>query len=123
LIAVNDTLLPVPEGGNWIGRDMPRLRYAGDFNLDQLPGVAHLRQRPDVAGYAAAAEPKAVAIHPSSQIFVVTGTASQRAAEGRALDICNRDQGRQNNLGPCYLYAVRNQVVLAQRLTKPLTPN
>lgn len=121
LVAVNDTVLPVPESGKWAERNMPRLRYAGEFNLDQLPGVSHLRQRPDVAGYAAAAEPKAAAVHPSSQIFVVTGAASQRAAEERVLDICNRNQSRPNGLGPCFLYAVRNQVVLPQRLTKPVT--
>lgn len=123
LIAVNNTLLPVPEDDNWPPRDMPRVRYAGNFDPDQLPGVGHLRQRPDIAGYAAAAEPKAIAIHPASQMFVVTGTASQRTAEERVLDVCNKDTGRPNGLGPCYLYAVRNQVVLPQRLTKPLTQN
>ena len=123
LIAVNNVLTPTPDGESGPRRDMPRVRYAGSFDLNQLPGVAHLKQRADIAGYAAAAEPKAIAIHPASQMFTVTGATTQRAAEERVLDICSKDQSRPNGLGPCYLYAVRNQVVLPQRSTKPLTTN
>lgn len=121
LIAINDDVLPVPEGGNWPRRDMPRVRYAGNFDPNQIPGVAHLRRRADIAGYAAATGPKAVAYHPTSQVFVVTGAPTQRAAEEQVLDICNKDTGRPNGLGPCFLYAVGNQVVLPQRLRKPMS--
>jgi hypothetical protein len=123
LIAINESLQPVPDDDTWPVRDMPRVRYSGEFDPERIPGVAHLRLRSDIAGYAAAAEPKAVAYHPASQVFVVTGAATQRAAEERALDVCNRDQGRPNGLGPCFLYAIRNQVVLPRRLTRASSTN
>jgi TIR domain-containing protein len=119
LIAINDAVLPAAEGGNWPSRDMPRVRYAGNFDPNQIPGVAHLRQRVDIAGYAAAAGPKAVAYHPASRIFVVTHADSQRTAEETVLDLCNSDPARNPAEGLCFLYAVGNQVVLPQRLRKP----
>jgi hypothetical protein len=121
LIAVNETAVPPPGGGIWTGRDMPRVRYAGNFDPNQIPGAAHLRQRADIAGYASAAGPKAVAYHPASRVFVVTQADSQRAAEERVLDLCNSDPARIPAEGLCFLYAVGNQVVLPQRLRKPLS--
>jgi adenylate cyclase len=119
LLAIDDDLLPPPAGGEWQRRDMPRTRYAGNFDPFQIPGAAAIRQRNDIAGYAAAAGPKAVAFHPASRVVVETGAPSQREAEERALDRCNRDVARENTLVPCFLYAVGNQVVLPQRLRKP----
>ena len=107
--------------GIWAGRDMPRVRYAGNFDPNQIPGAAHLRQRADIAGYASAPGPKAVAYHPASRVFVVTQADSQRAAEERVLDLCNSDPARNPAEGLCFLYAVGNQVVLPQRLRKPLS--
>ena len=121
LIAVNGSVQPLPERGNWLRRDMPRVRYAGNFDPNQIPGVAHLRQRKDIAGYAAASGPKAAAYHPTSQVFIVTGAASQREAEERVLDVCNKDTTRAATVGVCYLYAAGNQVVLPQRLRKPMS--
>jgi hypothetical protein len=121
LVAINETAVPPPGGGIWTGRDMPRVRYAGNFDPNQIPGAAHLRQRADIAGYASAAGPKAVAYHPASRVFVVTQADSQRAAEERVLDLCNSDPARIPAEGLCFLYAVGNQVVLPQRLSKPLS--
>jgi hypothetical protein len=119
LVAVNETVVPPPGGGIWTGRDMPRVRYAGNFDPNQIPGAAHLRQRADIAGYASAAGPKAVAYHPASRVFVVTQADSQRTAEEKVLDMCNSDPARNPAEGLCFLYAVGNQVVLPQRLRKP----
>jgi hypothetical protein len=119
LIVTNNSLVPVPENGNWLRRDMPRVRYAGNFDPNQIPGFAHLKQRPDLAGYAAATSPQAVAIHPTSRIFVVTGAANSHEAEERALSLCNKDPQRNGVNGDCFLYATGNQVVLPQRLRKP----
>ena len=121
LVAINETVLPPPGGGIWAGRDMPRVRYAGNFDPNQIPAAAHLRQRADIAGYASAAGPKAVAYHPASRVFVVTQADSQRTAEEKVLDLCNSDPARNPAEGLCFLYAVGNQVVLPQRLRKPLS--
>ena len=121
LIAVNDRVSPVPDNGVWPRRDMPRVRYAGNFDPNQIPGMAHLRQRSDIIGYAAAPGPKAVALHPTAGVVVVTGADSQRAAEEKALETCNRDPKKPAHEGQCFLYAVGNQVVLPQRLQKPMT--
>ena len=121
LVAVNETLVGVPPSGEWPRRDMPRVRYAGNFDPNQMPAVAHLRQRADIAGYAAAAGPKAIAYGPPSRVMIETAAPSQREAEERALNACNADLSRNNLLGQCYLYAVGNQVVLPQRLKKPMS--
>ena len=39
LIAVNDTVLSPGAGGTWPVRDAPRVRYAGPFNLERIPGM------------------------------------------------------------------------------------
>jgi hypothetical protein len=119
LLAIDDELLPAPDGGEWQRRDMPRTHYAGNFDPNQIPGAAAIRQRNDIAGYAAAAGPKAVALHPASRVVVETGAPSQREAEERALERCNREVARENTSVQCFLYAVGNQVVLPQRLRKP----
>jgi hypothetical protein len=54
-------------------------------------------------------------------LAVVTGAASQIQAQEQALALCNNDPNPNRKLtgGPCFLYAVGNQVVLPQRLVKP----
>ena len=53
--------------------------------------------------------------------MIETAAPSQREAEERALNACNADLSRNNVTGQCYLYAVGNQVVLPQRLKKPMS--
>jgi hypothetical protein len=102
---------------------MPRVRYDGQFEPSRMPFVsATVRQRPDVAGYAAAAGPKAMAIHPWGRVFTSAGAPDQRAVETRALADCNTDPNRKGVDGPCLLYAVGNHVVLPQRLSEPRKP-
>jgi caspase domain-containing protein len=121
LLAVDDKVQPA--GGNPQGRDMPRVRYDGQFEPSRMPFVsANLRQRSDVAGYGTTAGPKAMAIHPWGRVFTSTGAADQRTAETRALAECNADPGRKGSDGPCLLYAVGNHVVLPQRLSEPRRP-
>ena len=93
---------------------MPRVRYAGRFDPEQIPiFTPELRRRDDIAGYAASDGPKAAAFHPwGRRLFVVRGAASQRAAEQEALAACNADPTRKGENGPCFLYAVGDQVVL-----------
>jgi hypothetical protein len=76
-----------------------------------------------VLNYRSAPAPKAAALHASGVFTVVTGAASSLAAQEQALANCNNDPapGRADTGGPCYLYAVDNQVVLAQRLIVPLS--
>ena len=121
LLAVNDKVQPA--SGTVQGRDMPRVRYDGQFEPSRMPFVsAAVRQRADVAGYAAAAGPKAMAIHPWGRVFTSTGAADQRDAEARALADCKADPDRKGADGPCLLYAIGNHVVLPQRLSEPRKP-
>ena len=123
LLAVDDAVQPVPADGNWPHRDMPRAVYTGSFDPAQIPSVfPALRERADVVGYRAALSSKAAAFHPSGgRIFIITGAASQRAAEEEALKACRADHPSHDVEGPCWLYAVGDQVVLPRRLTEPLT--
>jgi hypothetical protein len=118
LVAVNDDVLPNPPNGSWPRHDMPRVRYSGNFDPNQIPGGVDLRQRSDIISYAVATSPKALAYHPTSRMYVVIGAETQRAAEEKVLNLCNSDPTRPP-FGFCFLYAIGNQVVLPQRLRKP----
>jgi hypothetical protein len=96
---------------------MPRLHYAGEFDLSKIPAIRLVtRNRPDVQSYFAAAQPKAVAIHPWGKLFISQGNASLKAAEEAALAKCNNDPERNGKDGGCFLYASNNDVVLSKRL-------
>jgi class 3 adenylate cyclase len=124
VIAVDDQVEPLRDGQPAL-QDMPRARYAGLFDPDQVPDTrAEVVRRADVQNYRSAAEPKAVALHLSGRMFVAVDAKSQFEAESQALAACNDDPvvKRAVRLGsPCFLYAVGNQVVLGQRLLKPLS--
>jgi hypothetical protein len=119
LMATDDKITPENERRV---RDMPRSRYAGTFDLQQIPRARlELLIRSDVANYASAPPPKAAAIHTEGipTFIVVTGAASQFDAEDQALSKCNAVPKQSG--GPCFLYAIGNQVVLPLRSTQPLT--
>jgi len=123
LLAVNDTLQTAPPDDKWPHRDMVRARYAGLFDPEQIPGsFPPMRRRTDVAYYRLAQGPKAAAFPPNrGNVFIVTGAASQRAAEEEALRACEADPQRKADNGLCFLYAVGDQVVLPRRLKEPLS--
>lgn len=122
LLAVDDTLEPLPADKKLAARDMPRTHYAGEFDPAQIPGMHFFADRADVAGYRAAAAPKAAAFHPvRGRFFAVAGAANQYAAEQQALKRCNDDPVRNGAGGNCFLYAVDNRVVLPLRLREPMT--
>jgi len=123
LLAVNDTLSPAPEGDAWAGRSMSRVTYDGQYDPKQIPVIKEdVRARPDVQDYAKAPGPKAIAMHPHGRVFAATNAADQRAAESDALSRCNNDPDRRGRDGNCFLYAVRNRVVLPLRLSAPRAP-
>src|ERR1043166_4434905 len=103
---------------------MPRVRYSGSFDPAQIPGTRpDIRGRRDVVGYPPASGPKAATLAPASgRLFIINGSASQRAAEGEAVAACQADPARRNVNGTCFLYAAGERVVLPLRLTAPLTP-
>ena len=105
-----------PVDGKWPVHDMPRVHYAGTFDPERIPSaLPAMRGRTDVLGYRDAPGPKAAAFHPSGRIFTVTKAESERAAEARALGECNAEPVRNGASGPCFLYAVGDQVILPQR--------
>jgi hypothetical protein len=114
LIAVNEEIVAE---GQLTSRDMPRLHYAGEFDLAKIPIIrAATRDRVDVQNYFAAAPPKAMAIHPWGRVFISQGNASLKEAEEAALARCNNDPDRGVKEGGCLLYASNNNVVLPKRL-------
>jgi uncharacterized caspase-like protein len=122
LLAV-DSEMRVAADGAPVARDMPRVRYAGAFNIDQIPAITPtLRDSANVKGYAAAPGPKAIAFHPWGQLHTVAGAKSQNEAETNALATCNAEPTRHGQGGPCYLYASADQVVLPRRLRVAMTP-
>jgi len=119
LVAVDDVLQPADVSA--VRRPMPRVAYDGLFDPQKIPAVEDtLRERPDVAGYRTANDHKAAALHPWGRLFTASGAASQREAEERALAECNADPPRNNQDGPCLLYAAGDQVVLAKRAISPV---
>jgi serine/threonine protein kinase len=120
LVAVDDAL-QAADVASARRRPMLRAEYDGPFDPQQIPAVSTaLRQRPDVMGYRSARPYKAAAFHVGGKLFAVSGAATQREAEERALAECDADPQRNRRDGPCFLYAVRDQVVLTRRATAPL---
>jgi class 3 adenylate cyclase len=123
VLGADDAIAPLGADGAPAIRDMPRVHYTGLFNPERIPGVREReRQRPEIAGYATAPGPKAIALHASGIVRAATGAPSQRAAEEQALRACNNDPARRDAPGPCYLYAAENKVVLPLRSTTPIAP-
>jgi hypothetical protein len=121
LLAVNDELVQL--AGPLADRDMPRLGYSGGFDPNQLPIVRDdVQKRPDIQAYLSAQRPKAIAIHPIGQMFVVSESPTDRDAADAALARCDFASGRKKSDGPCYLYSLNNDVVIAKRQTFPWMP-
>ena len=100
---------------------MPRVSYQGLFDPAMIPIINDtVRNRADVTGYRSAVGPKAAALLPSFGLFFVARASSQYSAEESALSQCNSDPARNNMSGPCFLYAVDDQVILAKGLTQPM---
>jgi hypothetical protein len=117
LLAVNDE---IAAEGELISKDMPRLHYAGKYDVSQIPIIRLItRRRPEVQNYDHAMEPKAMAIHPWGKIFMSFGNGNAKEAQETALAKCNNDQERNGKDGRCFVYAVNNAVVLPERRTVP----
>lgn len=124
LFAVDDDIRRPQPGAAWVTHDMPRVRHAGPYDPERVPGITPDRRRaPDIAGYGTASGPKAMALHHWGRAFAATGAASQRAAEEGALAACNGDPERKGREGFCLLYAAGNRVVLPERRYEPLQPS
>ena len=122
LVAVNDDVIQQGDVAA-ARRSMPRAGYDGLFDPSKIPAADDkLRQRPDVAGYAQAEGPKAAVLHPSGDFLPLRVRRSQREAEGELFSECNSDPQRNNQGGPCLLYAAGNQVVLTKRALAPVAP-
>jgi serine/threonine protein kinase len=121
LLAVNETVLAPGADGKWPVRDAARVRYAGPFNIERIPAMreADLR-RPEIANYAMAPAPKAMALNGWGILVAVAGAANQRSAEEQALQNCRNEATRLKADSSCYLYAVENRVVLPLRATTPI---
>lgn len=118
LLAVNDELVQLT--GPVAEQEMPRLKYVGGFDPNQLPIVKDdVRKRPDIQAYLSASRPKAIAVHPTGQMFVVSESATDKDAADAALARCDFASGRKKSDGPCYLYSLNNDVVIAKRYTFP----
>jgi hypothetical protein len=113
LLALNDQI--AAEDG-FKTKDMPRLHYAGEFDLAKIPTIRPaLRARPDIQSYYGTAGPKAIAIHPWGTLFVSVGKTNSKDTQNAALAQCNADPRRNFRDGACFVYAIDNQVVINER--------
>jgi hypothetical protein len=117
LIGVNEEIVsaapPAP-------KDMPRLHYRGKFNLDQIPAIKSAQKtRPDLQGYEQMSEPKVIVMHPWGRLFVSRGSSTLKEAKEKTLAMCNEDPDRNGKDGDCFLYAINNDVVIADRFSPP----
>jgi len=116
LIAVNEE---ISSEGSLTTREMPRLKYSGKFDPKQVPIIRiGLRKSPIVLQYDLSMGEKAMAIHPQGRIFVAVGHPTAKEAADTALAKCNNDPSRNGKDGPCFLYAINNDVVISKRLMK-----
>jgi hypothetical protein len=114
LVAVNEEIVAE---GELISKDMPRLHYAGEFDLAQIPIIRFVtKNSSQVQNYFGTVEPKAMAIDAVGRVYISQGNASLMEAENEALKKCNSDPEPVMSRGPCFLYASNNKVVLSQRL-------
>lgn len=124
VVGSDDEILVPRAGEGWPLQDSPRVHYAGTFNPERIPTLREKELlRPDIAAYTALAGPKAAAFHALGILVLKTNAPDQRSAEAAALAECNANPARSPKTlpGPCYLYAVGNQVVLPLRSTVPMT--
>lgn len=124
VVAADDVIFVPRAGESWPLQDAPRVRYAGDFKPERIPTLREKEMlRPDIAAYTTLSGPKAAAFHALGILVLNTNASDQRSAEQRALAECNANPARSPKTldGPCYLYAVGNQVVLPLRSTGPIT--
>jgi uncharacterized caspase-like protein len=115
LIASNDEVrAPDPLGAQ--RQDMARVRYSGAYQADKVP-LLWVQALPEVNAYASRKGHKAMAMRAIlPALFVARGEKSAAEAERKALAMCN---AHRETPYPCFLYAVNNTVVLAQRRTEP----
>jgi hypothetical protein len=78
-----------------------------------------VRKRPDIQNYLSAQRSKAIAINPIWQMFVVSGLPTDKDAADMALARCDVAPRRKKSDGPCYLYSLNNDVMIAKRQTFP----
>jgi hypothetical protein len=113
LLAVNEEIVAE---GELATKDMPRLHYAGKYDVSQIPIIREItKRRPDVQNHQKAMEPKAIAIHPWGKIFISAGDPTQKDSQTSALAKCNSDPARNGKDGGCFVYAVNNDVVINER--------
>lgn len=119
LVALNDELL-TPDAMEE-RRDMPRLRHAGAYDPQLVPGISLRRrpQMPEVMGYGDKPGPKAMAIHPQGRVAVANLARTPQEAAQQALAACGTMARRDRLVGTCLLYAIDDEVVLPRRLTQP----
>jgi hypothetical protein len=114
LIAINEEVVL---DGPLVPKDMPRLRYRGKFDLAQMPIIrSAVRTRPDLRGYDVMPEPKVIVIHPWGLVYVSHGDTTLKEVEEKTLAKCNEDPDRNGKDGGCFIYAINNDVVLANRM-------
>jgi hypothetical protein len=117
LLAVNEEIVVE---GELTSKDMPRLHYAGKYDLSEIPIIRKVtRQRPDVQSYNLAMEPKAMAIHPWGKLFISAGDPNLKDAQASALAKCNSDPARNGRDGGCFIYAINNDVIIGERRMLP----
>lgn len=120
LVALDGHVLPRNAAGTWTLAPQPRLAYRGPYDPNQVPVSPAVRASRTVLGYGSVAGPKALAYHPWGRVFLGTG-ADTIEAQASALKSCNDDPERNGANGPCFLYAIDNDVVLPDRRIDPVT--
>ena len=93
LLAV-DGVCRADANGNLATRDMPRVRYAGAFAVDQIPAISlAVRGRADIQFYAGAPAAKAIAFHPWGQSIRSPAPIRTRPRRGRSRRAMARRRG------------------------------
>lgn len=117
IIAVDDE---VAEDSKLMPKSMPRLAYKGKFDLAMIPAVREATlNRGEIRLYEKSSGQKAMSFHSTGRLFVSVGKKDVHEAVREALASCNTNKTINTTKdGPCFVYAINNDVVLTERLTK-----
>ncbi len=114
LLAVNDEL-KTPDVFTAPARSTPRLAYAGAYDPAKVPSFAS-PARAEFVNYAKMPAPKAMAIRSGGSKVAIARGKDKVEAQTKALAACTAPDDPY----PCFVYAIDNQVVLAQRKPEPI---
>lgn len=117
ILATNDEVVATD---GIVVKDMPRVSYRGKYDPAMVPAVREITlKRAEIESYSSQSSHKAMAFHPSGRLFAASGMKTIQQAIDAALVQCNNTKDINiSRDGACFIYALNDDVVFPERMTK-----